>query len=150
MGNHTYMDTLIRLAQYEDAPSVLRLVHELASFDHEECTLDLAYVLSYLEKPGTNILIAQEDQEVVGLVSFWIRPNLYHAGMVCLIEEFIVESSYRSQGVGSKLLMEVIRRTREIGCAEISVSTMTNNEAAVQFYRRHGLIDESLLLEQHF
>ncbi len=117
------MDTLIRMAFVEDGPSVVRLVHELASFDHEECTLDLAFVQSYLRLPGANILIAEEDQEAVGLVSYWIRPNLYHAGMVCLIEEFIVASGYRSRGIGSKLLTEVIRRAREIDCAEVSVST---------------------------
>jgi len=100
--------------------------------------------------PGANILIAEEDQEAVGFVSYWIRPNLYHAGMVCLIEELITRSGYRSRGIGSKLLTEVIRRAREIGCVEISVSTLTTNEAAVRFYRRHGLTDESLLLEQHF
>jgi ribosomal protein S18 acetylase RimI-like enzyme len=37
-----------------------------------------------------------------------------------------------------------------MGCAEVSVSTLSDNEDAQRFYRSHGLVDEAVFLEKHF
>ncbi len=34
--------------------------------------------------------------------------------------------------------------------AEVSVTTMPDNQGAIRFYKRHGLVDEAVFLEKHF
>lgn len=108
------------------------------------------YVLEYLAFPGSHVLLAEEDGRVAGLLSYSVRPNLYHAANSALIEELVVRQSARGRGVGSALLSELLRRLPALGCAEVSVTTMPDNDGAIRFYRSHGLVDQAVFLEKHF
>lgn len=143
------MQILIRDAAAKDATEVVRLTRELAQAEGESTLISPEYVVRYLSHPGCCILLAELGGQVVGLLSYSIRPDLYHAADCCLIEELIVGEQARRQGVGSVLVQEAIRRAAQGRCAEISVSTMPDNLAALRFYRRHGLVDEAILLERH-
>jgi ribosomal protein S18 acetylase RimI-like enzyme len=144
------METIIRDAQINDALLIVRLIHELVELDGDQSSLTADYVNDYLSQRGPQVLIADQAGEGIGLLSYWTRPNLFHAGEICLIEELIVSRQARGSGAGSALLQEVIRRAHERGCAEIEVTTMPDNTRAIDFYRRHGLADEVLMLEKHF
>jgi len=139
----------IREAGRQDATAVVALIRELARENLEESPISEAYVLSYLSLAGNAILLAEERGRAVGLLSYSVRPNLYHAGDSCLIEELVIAQGMRRLGVGSALVEELIRSAEGRGYAEISVSTMRDNERAIAFYRRHGFTDEALLLERH-
>ncbi len=139
-----------RLAGVDDTAEVVRLVKALALDDGEVSPVSEAYVSEYLAFPGSNILLAVEGVQVLGLLSFSIRPNLYHAGGSCLIEELIVDERARSRGIGGLLVEAVKKRAEAAGCAEISVSTMPDNSGAIRFYHSHGFGDEAVYLEQHF
>jgi ribosomal protein S18 acetylase RimI-like enzyme len=140
----------IQPASAADAGSVVRLVQELAHNENESCDLTEAFVLEYLAFPGSNILLAWDGDQVVGLLSFSVRPGLYHAGQSALIEELVVQSSARSHGVGGLLIDEVVKRTEALGCKEISVSTMADNTGAIRFYVKHGFEEGAVYLERHF
>jgi ribosomal protein S18 acetylase RimI-like enzyme len=85
----------------------------------------------------------------VGLLSYSVRPDLYHAASSCLIEDLVVRTGMRGRGVGSRLLAELMARLPETGCAEVSVTTLPGNAPALKFYRKHGLVDEAVFLERH-
>jgi ribosomal protein S18 acetylase RimI-like enzyme len=85
-----------------------------------------------------------------GVLTYSVRPDLYHAAPTGLIEELVVRQSMRGQGVGGALLDELFSRLTALGCAEVSVTTMPDNAAAIEFYKAHGLTDEALFLEKHF
>jgi ribosomal protein S18 acetylase RimI-like enzyme len=85
---------------------------------------------------------------VIGLLSYSVRPDLYHAGDCCLIEELVVRDGRRGQGAGSALIEELLIRVKD--CAEVGLGVMADNESAIRFYRKHGFGDEALLLERHF
>jgi len=144
------METTIRDAQVSDASLIVRLINELAEIDGDQSLLSADFVGEYLSQRGVHVLIAEQAGEGIGLLSFWIRPNLIHAGEICLIEELIVSRQARGSGAGSALLKEAIHRAQRRGCAEIEVSTMPDNTRAIEFYRRHGLAEEVLTLERHF
>jgi len=138
-----------REAAPQDAATIVQLIAELATSIGERSSLTMAYVEKYLFYPGCKVLLAEVDGQTAGLLSYMIRPNLYHAGETCLIEEFVVRERARGQGIGSALLNELISRMESLGCAEVSVSTMPDNVDALQFYKAHGLVDEAILLEKH-
>ena len=140
----------VRDAQSDDAPHVVRLIAELARAGSENSPITDRYVGQYLSCSGSCILVAEVEGQVVGLLSYSVRPNLYHAADSGLIEGLIVAENRRGGGIGSALLSETLRRLESMGCAEVSVSTTPDNTDAQRFYRSHGLVDEAVSLEKHF
>ncbi len=143
------MNVAIREATMEDALAVVELIREMAEPGGNPVMLTAEYVGRYLTSPVSHILIAEVEGQPVGLLSYSVRPDLYHAANSCYVEELVVKSGMRGQGVGGALLDAVLRRAGE-DCAEISLSVMPNNTDAIRFYREHGLAEEALFLEKHF
>jgi ribosomal protein S18 acetylase RimI-like enzyme len=139
----------IREAKAGDEPLVVGLIQELAEAGGDSSPITEAYVKTYLAFPGSRVLLAEEEGRAIGLLSYAVRPDLYHAANSGLIEELVVLRSDRGRGVGSALLSEVLRRLAAAGCVEVSVSTMPDNKAALRFYRSHGLVEEAVFLETH-
>jgi PhnO protein len=144
------MNITIRSAFKNDSADIARLIVELAGNSGETSPITAEYAAQYLETPGSHILLAEEDRRVVGLLSYSIRANLYHAGDTCLIEELIVQESARSRGIGGRLIEALFQRLAGLNCVEVSVTTMPDNQKAVAFYESHGMVDEAILLEKHF
>ena len=143
------MSIEIREARPGDEPLVVGLIQELAESSGESCPITEAYVTAYLSFPGSHVLLAEERGRAIGLLSYAIRPDLYHAASSGLIEEMVVLRSDRGRGVGSALLSEALRRMAAAGCVEVSVTTMPDNEGAQRLYRSHGLVEEAVFLETH-
>lgn len=140
----------IRAAGTADAPVLVRLVQQLAETMGEASPLTEAYARHYLSTPGQYVLLAQVGGRVVGLLSYGVRPNLYHAADSALIEELVVDDAFRGQGVGGTLVDAALERLQTAGCAEVAVSTLPDNPGAQRFYRAHGLVDQAVLLEKHW
>jgi ribosomal protein S18 acetylase RimI-like enzyme len=143
------MDISTRDAQPADAETLVRIIRETADEDHDRSPVSEAYVKEYLASPGSGILLAEAEGAVAGLLSYSIRPNLFHAAPSCLIELLVIRKDLRNHGAGSALVKTLLDRARALGCAEVSVSTMPDNAGAIRFYRRHGLAEEAVLLEKH-
>ncbi len=144
------MNVQVRDAQPDDAPYVVRLIRELAAADGDQSPITDDYAVCYLRAAGCGVLLAEADGQIAGLLSYSIRPDLYHGANSGLIETLIVSEPYRGCGIGSTLLSVLLGRLESIGCAEVSVTTMPDNEGALRFYRSHGLTEEAVYLEKHF
>jgi ribosomal protein S18 acetylase RimI-like enzyme len=140
----------IRDANFDDAATIVQLVVELAADDELKSPLTESYTKYYLEQPNCFALLAEMDGKVAGLLSYLIKPDLYHASDTCYITELIVTSGFRQRGIGSALVKALLARMEAQGCAEVSVTTLFDNQGAIRFYRRLGLVDEAILLEKHF
>ena len=139
-------DILIREAKAKDAGVVVRLIQQPGS----ESPITMDYVLSYLEETNNTILLAERTGQVDGLLSYSVRPDLYHAGNSALIEELVVDENCRGEGVGSALITALMERLKGLDCREVCLAVMPDNERAIRFYRSQGLVEEALFLEKHF
>jgi len=139
----------IRPALDADALDIVRLVRELAESGGECSPIDTAYAAYFLRRPGCHVLLAEFEGQTVGLLSYQMKPDLYHGSDTCYIAELIVSDGFRARGVGSALMEDLIERMNSQECVEISVSTMPDNHAAIRFYKKHGLVDDAVLLERH-
>lgn len=139
----------IRHARPSDASDIVRLIQELAESIAEQSPIDVGYAQKYLSYPDRGILLAEHAGAVIGLLSYSIRPDLYHAAPTALIEELVVSAAARNLGIGSKLLIATETLLQEAGCVEISVTTLPDNLRAIEFYRAHGLTDQAVYLEKH-
>lgn len=140
---------IIRPASPVDIPHIVNLIQELAADSGETSPVNEAFVAGNLSSPCYRVLVAVEASRVAGLLSYSLKPSLYHAGLSCMVEELVVAADIRSQGVGSALLSHVMKVAESEGWAEVSVGVMPDNLQAQAFYRRHGLLDQAILLERH-
>ena len=144
------MATLIRETRIGDNEVVVSLIRELGEMDGHKSDLGAGDVKHFSDIPGNVILLAEVDGQVVGLLSYSLSFDLWHAGDCCFIRELIISAGNRQQGLGGLLLEEVFRRAERNHWMEVSVSTMPDNIPAQKFYRKHGMTDEAVLLERHF
>jgi ribosomal-protein-alanine N-acetyltransferase len=136
----------IRSAGPADAAAILRLIRQMGPGSE----LTEEYVCHYLSGHDRAILLACLGDRAVGLLSYSVRADLYHAGNSVLIEELVVDEGFRGRGIGGTLLAALLERLEGLGVKELSLAVMPDNEAAIRLYKSHGLVEEALFLERHF
>jgi ribosomal protein S18 acetylase RimI-like enzyme len=144
------MPVRIREAGARDSTSIVHLVHQLAAAGGETSPLTAEYLKKYFAYPGSRVLLAEDGDDAVGLLSYSVRPDLYHAGDSAYIENLVVVKGRRGQGIGAALLKHALAELEAAGCAEVSIAVMPENIGAQRLYRSLGLTDEAVYLEKHF
>jgi len=140
--------TGVREASSIDAPAIVTLIRALARLMNLVTPVDETYVSEYLASPGSGILVADDGGEVIGLLSYAIRPSLVHAGRSCVIEELVIAQPTQRQDVGARLVEDLLRRAADWGCIEVSVTTLSGQRAAIDFYKERGFSGDAVLLEK--
>ena len=103
---------MIREGIKKDLPTVLELIKELADFENARDQVTIT--LEDLEKDGFGenpwywFLVAEKDNEIVGLSFYWIRYSTWK-GKFLFLEDFVIKEEYKRQGIGSKLFEETIK-----------------------------------------
>lgn len=90
------------------------------------------------EEQGT-ILLADEDGQILGMLTLSYPVAIRCGGIYSCIEEFIVTEKARGKGVGGKLLKAAIRKAAEKGSHELQVNRPS--EVGYPVYIRHGWED---------
>jgi len=139
----------IRSAEVGDASDLVRLIAEMAEGTSDASKLTPDHVGGYLHTPGCGVLVAESDGEIVGMMSYVVRPDLFHAAGTLYIQEMIITAGHRRKGIGGLLLDEIMRRAKTLSCAEVSVAVVPDNAGAARLYRSHGIDEENILLEKH-
>jgi GNAT superfamily N-acetyltransferase len=133
----------IRFASADDAPLLLRLIRELAAFEHAPDAVvatedDLRRHGFGPEPPGFEAVLAFLDGEPAGVALFhsrfstWLgRPGLY-------LEDLYVCEPARRHGVGRRLMARLATIAIERGWGRIDFHVLDWNPAR-QFYERLGL-----------
>lgn len=101
-------------------------------------SLHLARVQEFLADIRHHLVVALDNDQVVGFVS---AVHYVHPDKPCpelWINEVGVAEKYRLQGLGKRLMNAVFEIAREIGCAEAWVLTERENTAAMNLYSSVG------------
>jgi ribosomal protein S18 acetylase RimI-like enzyme len=144
-----------RLANIEDSAVIAQLMTQLIEVGgYESRQVPPEQIENNLRKMADSdayqVLLAEDEGQVVGLLGLSFRHTLFHPAPSALIDELVVERGHHRRGVGRQLIAEAIERCRAAGCCEIEVSTERSNEVAQEFYRRHGFSHEAVLFELEF
>lgn len=145
----------IREATIGDSAVIAQLMTQLIEASgYEDWQVSLERVEESLRKMADSdayqVLLAEDEGQVVGLLSLSFRHTLFHSAPTALIDELVVEQGHRRRGVGRQLMAEAVERCRAAGCCEIEVSTERSNGTAQKFYRQHGFSHEAVLFELEF
>jgi len=145
----------IRKLEYDDIPSVARLLNELGEALHEDSHISmLAIQRQYGEMQRAQDTyenyVYEENGKVIGFISLLNYKSIYHRNGTTQINELIVSEEYRNRGIGKRLLEYAKCRAKAIGMDEIEVGVMKENTAAIDFYKKNGMDEEYFLLGMEF
>lgn len=138
----------IRACRAEDFDAVAHLLHQL----WPDKQLDLARLRTVFDRAITSdsqvYLCATIGRDVVGFGSLTLKNNLWHEGYLGHIDELVVDSKYRSQGIGTRLLAYIEITARRRGCRRIELESSTQRTRAHKFYEQHGFASRALLFSK--
>lgn len=139
----------IRPAQPEDLEAVVALCDEHAAFERSSFSAQgKAEMLGralFHAPPRAWCLVAESGVEIVGYAvcsrefSTWMAVEYLH--MDCLY----LAAKHRGAGLGSRVMKEVKRLARELGCNYIEWQTPAWNLDAARFYDRLGAVSSPKL-----
>ncbi|MFC1900489.1 GNAT family N-acetyltransferase [Chloroflexota bacterium] len=138
---------IIRQANKDDVPRILELYEERLVIGTTEAELqqnpseeDYEQVYNEINAlPGCELIVAEENEEVIGTTMLMIVPNLSHKGLPWMvIENVVVDEKYRRKGIG-KLMMEYCNsRAKEAGCYKVQLMSDKSRKEAHEFYNAIG------------
>ena len=107
----------------------------------------------YSEERFTHVIaerqlyVAKEQDTVLGYVLVKIRSYDW-PGVVCrkvmLVDELAVREEIRGRGVGTAMMDDVKVLARAFGCTDLQLGVYPQNDAAVTFYQKNGLMIRSI------
>ena len=145
---------LIRTARMGDYDALVALFDELDEF-HRQARPDVfrrfegpartrEQIERWLAGPGSTVLVAESEQDVIGLAVLLTRPPATFAGAVphkvIELDNLVVCADRRSQRIGRQLLEATVAWTRGQGASHVAVAVHAFNRDARRFYENFGFL----------
>src|SRR4029450_8357512 len=135
-------DFEIRPARVEDAPIILGLIRDLATYERapngvtatEEQMADILFG----ERPAAEVLLAFEGKSPVGFAGFFHNFSTWLGRRGLYLEDLFVKPEKRGKGYGRALLVDLAKIARDRGCGRMEWAVLDWNEPAIKFYRALG------------
>ena len=138
------MTVTIRSATPADAPTILRFVKELATYEREPDAVkateaDFERVL-FGPRPYAEAVIAEGDGAPLGFALFFHNFSTWQGKPGVYLEDLYVTPEARGKGVGKRLLAHLAKIAVERDCARLEWSVLDWNAPAISFYRSLGAV----------
>ena len=141
----------------DDLTILQDLYHAACVTEYEngfDCDIDLeaAYSDTFVELVRSRIsqsqgiaLIAEAGEVVAGyLLGVFVDGK---KGRHAKLEGIFVLPEHRMQGIASQLVSVFLSWAQDVGSTKASVAVAPRNAPAVELYRKHGFMDQTLILE---
>jgi ribosomal protein S18 acetylase RimI-like enzyme len=138
----------LRDAREEDVPAMAGLLSELFSLEKDfrpDLDKQMRGLRLLLKQPQLGrLFVASTDDGVVGMVSLLFTVSTAEGGPAAILEDMIVASAYRGQGIGRRLVEHVLDRAAKLGNTRVTLLADRHNQAALGFYRALGFADSNM------
>lgn len=138
----------IRFAFPKDKDNILILLDELgetinlkskhSEHNTEAKKLGGPIVDEILKQNYTKIFVAELNEKLIGLITFYILPNIRHGSHRGHIEDVVVSKNMRGKGVGSKLFDSVKKYCKDNNIKVIKLDSGKELIEAHKFYEKNG------------
>jgi len=127
----------IRKAENQDLDFVYKAICEL---ENEVLDFEFFKIIfnENISNPRNLYLIAENETEGLGFISFHTQNLLHHCGLVGEIQEFFIRQKYRGQGVGKLLINEILSFAEKNALKSIEVTTNKKRVENVAIYENLG------------
>ena len=140
----------VRLAAPGDAAELARLQHafntEFDSPTPDPATLTERYA-RLVGHPAAFALLAEtgdnpeNSPRTTGFATVTLRPTIYCAGPLAVLDELYVVPALRDCGIGTALLIAAIDEVRARGVGEMHINVDEIDVDTRRFYSRHGFVN---------
>ena len=130
------MGLTIRDAQARDGAAIAALLGQLG---YETDAEVVAPRLERLVIVGDRVVVAELDDQVVGLAHLHASPTIEHERPAAKIGALVVHEAHRGEGIGRALVEAMETEARARRCVLLFLTTAARREAAHAFYVRVGL-----------
>lgn len=96
----------------------------------------LSDIQSIIANPDCDLMVLKDGATIVGMASLYITQRI--GKKVARVEDVVVEKKYRGQGLGEKLMREIIERARARGVKTISLTSRPARVAGNKLYQKVG------------
>lgn len=133
----------IRKAQKRDIPAIHELVRELAIYEkaEEEFTATLEEYERDFDDGIFQVIVAESQGRVVGMTLYYMTYSTWKGRMLYL-EDFVVRSTHRRQGIGELLFDAFLGEARQRGCKLAKWQVLDWNQPALNFYQKYNAVIE--------
>lgn len=128
-----------RLAKVDESDEVARLLHDFNSeFDTPTPGRDVLANRLRVLLDGDQTIAVLAGVPAVSVALVTLRPNVWYAGPVALLDELYVVPELRGQGIGSTVIEHVITTARGMQVELVEVNVDEGDVDARRFYEHHG------------
>lgn len=139
---------VIRKAIPQDANAIQQLLFQLGYPDlREEAVLEKIKTYS---SEDYQVLVCEVDANVIGFISLHWFEIFHSSGKIGRISAFCVDETFRSQGLGRKLLEEAESFLVKQGCKKIEVTSNSRRIRTHEFYLERGYGEDSRRYTKYF
>ncbi len=132
------MEFLIRNATNEDFDSVYVLLEQLWP-NKKLNKAEMNQVFSRAVLSTTDELFcAVLNGKVIGFCSYAILNNFWQEGYVSYVNAMVIDEKHRGEGYGSKMIQEVIEKSKKQGMKMVELDSGFHREKAHEFYVKLG------------
>jgi L-amino acid N-acyltransferase YncA len=132
----------IRPATSADAPTIFRLVRELAMYEglrrHVRAALPRFRRHGFGRRPFFRTLICSRGRRPVGFALYFFSYSTFLARPTLYVEDIYVRPEQRGQGAGTALFSALARIAVVRGCGRMEWVVLRHNASGIRFYRSVG------------
>lgn len=133
---------LIREAQIGDAPVILDLIKELATYERAPnevtATLDDLEATLFCQSPSVFCHLLEVEGQVVGMAIWFLNYSTWLGKHGVYLEDLFVREAFRGRGYGLALLKFLAAVCVERGYPRFQWWVLNWNTPAIEFYKAHG------------
>jgi N-acetylglutamate synthase-like GNAT family acetyltransferase len=134
-------DVTVRLATEKDVPQILPLIRSLVALSGEPLPDEQAMshiVARQISSDNHEYVVAEAADHVFGCLLVCYHLSTWTAAPYAMLQDFVVEESWRNHGVGSTMFAYARDRARIRGCVRIDLTIQAQGVEAKRFFRRWG------------
>ncbi len=138
------MEYIVRKAEEKDAAEISELISQLIDLNNNETDSEdegfLSRQIRLLNSdPDYYIIVADMKGQVIGMALGILCHNIYkRLSPFMVVENVVVASSYRKQGIGRKLMRHLEDWAIRNKCGYISLVSQNKRKGAHKFYEALG------------
>jgi len=130
----------VRRAKYDDISAMIRLLRLLFSiesdFSFEEETQKRGLEMMLADCRNRCIMVAEQNEQIVGMCTAQLLVSTAEGGIAALVEDLVVDDTYRGKGIGKDLLFAIEEWAISQGVRRLQLLADRNNTRALGFYKK--------------
>jgi GNAT superfamily N-acetyltransferase len=142
------MTIQIRPVVNGDIDSILPLIQQLWPKKKIHLHQIQSLIQQQLLSRNHHLVVAEQQNRVVGFGSLSRKINLWTEGMLGHIDELVVDDREQQRGIGTIILNYIIERGLQLGCRRIELDSAYHRKQAHQFYQRKGFVNRAILFSK--